>query len=71
MRCAGCGKEMKEGDLCIRGSVGEFIGKSASPVDELIAQLMSGGRDIVICEDCTERGVGFTLEPFHEREEAE
>lgn len=72
MRCAGCSREMKEGDLCIKGRPTEFIHKEADPfVDKLVAQILSGNKDteeIVYCQACTVHGGGFDLEVYHEEE---
>lgn len=69
MKCAGCSREMKEGDLCIRGKASEILGIAEdAETDNIMAYIFGGGDKLVLCEDCTERGGGFDVEVYHEEE---
>lgn len=72
--CAGCGRRLVDGELCIKGKPGEFLGMDANPViDDLVAEILSGGEKtdtLVYCEACIEHGGPFSVEVYHEREEA-
>ena len=70
MKCAGCGREMKDGDLCIKGTPGEFLGLSDNhAVDDLVTMVLGGGEKtdvLVFCTVCTLHGGSFEVEIYHE-----
>ena len=71
MKCAGCNREMKNGDLCIRGTVSELTGQPENAaVDSIMATIWGGGGDIVLCQSCTMPGGKFEVEVYHEESQS-
>jgi len=69
MRCAGCSRELKDGVLYIEGAASEFIGKEPNPeVDDLVAKILSGGKTVIYCKACTNRGGPFDVKVYREEE---
>ena len=72
MNCAGCSHEMRDGDLCIKGTPSKVLGLPAdSFLDRLTASILGGDEtletiELVYCLDCTEHGGGFEIETYHE-----
>lgn len=72
MRCAGCSREMKDGDLCIKGKASELIGIAGdTEADKVMTWIFGGGDKLILCMDCTERGHGFEVEVYHEQKAAD
>ena len=66
MRCAGCNAEIRTGDHYIEDTASGFMGNHADPeIDDLLAGVMSGGKKIVFCENCTEAGGRYKLKTFY------
>jgi hypothetical protein len=67
MRCVGCNREMKDGDLCIRDTVSGFTGLPPNDaVDGLMAAVFGGADEVILCLDCTEKGGQYTVQVYHE-----
>jgi len=64
VRCAGCNRQLKDGDLYIEDSSSGFLGIAATDVDDLVAEILSGGKTILFCEDCTEHGGKYHLKVY-------
>ena len=72
MMCAGCNREMKDGDLCIKGKASEILGIEGDiSADNIMARIFGGGDKLVLCMDCIERGHGFEVEVYHADQPAE
>jgi hypothetical protein len=71
MRCAGCMKDLEDGDLIIRDTVSAFVGRdSPAGLDAIVADVMGGeGPEVAFCESCTQKGGRWIPEPFKEVEE--
>ena len=74
MGCAGCGREMQDGDLCIKGTPSQVTGLPTDAfLDKLAASVLGGDRTLetdvlVYCLDCTEHGGGFEIEVYRAEE---
>jgi hypothetical protein len=68
MKCAGCGRELEQGDHFISDKASGFASLEADPeFDNIISDLLGGpdGR-VVFCEGCTQEGGDYELETYDE-----
>jgi len=67
VRCAGCNRELKDGDLIIEDSVSGFAGVTPNAdVDDLVAEILSGGKAILLCAECTQRGGKYQYKVYRD-----
>lgn len=62
LKCGGCNRDLKAGDLYIRDTPSGFIDEEPI-LDDLIAEILGGSNgEVVFCERCTIPGGKYQFE---------